>query len=100
MKKPKHEHQADDHAKVNATDFTSFPQSYRISVESGDLFWLEGHWYVTHSGLIRLARRKHCAGISVEPVAEFSDPETSQWAFKATVYKSRDVPRLCRLRRC
>jgi hypothetical protein len=85
MKKPTHEHQA----KVNATDFTSFPQSHRFSVKSGDLLWLEGHWYVTHSGLIRLARRKHCAGISVEPVAEFSDPETSQWAFKATVYKSR-----------
>jgi hypothetical protein len=62
---------------------------YRFSVESGDLLWLDGHWYVTHSGLIRLARRSHCAGIHVEPVAEFSDPATSRWAFKATAYKSR-----------
>lgn len=62
---------------------------YRLSVESGDLLWLDGHWYVTHSGLIRLARRNHCAGIHVEPVAQFSDPATSRWAFKATVYKSR-----------
>jgi hypothetical protein len=53
------------------------------------LLWLDGHWYVTHSGLIRLARRSHCAGIHVEPVAQFSDPDTSRWAFKATVYKSR-----------
>jgi hypothetical protein len=58
-------------------------------VESGDLLWLDGHWYVTHSGLIRLARRNHCAGIHVEPVAQFSDPVTSRWAFRATVYKSR-----------
>ena len=62
---------------------------YSFSVESGDLLWLDGHWYVTHSGLIRLARRSHCAGIHVEPVAEFSDPATSRWAFKATAYKSR-----------
>jgi hypothetical protein len=63
---------------------------YRFSVESGDLLWLDGHWYVTHSGLIRLARRSHCAGIHVEPVAQFSDPATSRWAFKSTVFKSRN----------
>src|ERR1019366_54644 len=62
---------------------------YRFSVENGDLLWLDGHWYVSHSGLIRLARRNHCAGIHVEPVSEFSDPSTSRWAFKATFYKSR-----------
>ena len=62
---------------------------YRFSIENGDLFWLDGHWYVSHSGLIGLARRNHCAGIHVEPVSEFSDPSTSRWAFKATVYKSR-----------
>ena len=28
---------------------------HRFSVETGDLLWLDGHWYVTHSGLIRLA---------------------------------------------
>ena len=61
----------------------------RFSIENGDLLWLDGHWYVSHSGLIRLARRSHCAGIHVEPVSEFSDPTTSKWAFKATVYKSR-----------
>jgi hypothetical protein len=66
-----------------------FPKRYRLSVESGDLLRLDGHWYVTHSGLIRLARRNHCSGIHVEPVAQFSDPAASRWAFKATVYKSR-----------
>lgn len=62
---------------------------YRFSVESGDLLRLDGHWYVTHSGLLRLARRSHCAGIHVEPASQLSDPAVSRWAFKATVYKSR-----------
>ena len=65
------------------------PKRYRFSVESGDLLLLDGRWHVTHSGLIRLARRSHCAGIHVEPVAQFSDPANARWAFKATVYKSR-----------
>jgi len=68
---------------------TPVTKRYQLSVESGDLLWLDGHWYVTHSGLIRLARKNRCAGIHVEPVAQFSDPATSRWAFKATVFKSR-----------
>jgi len=60
-----------------------------FSVESGDLLWLDGHWYVSHSGLIRLAHRSHCAGIHVEPVSQFSDPTISRWAFRATVFRSR-----------
>jgi hypothetical protein len=70
-------------------DPAGLAKRYRFSVENGDLHWLDGHWYVSHSGLIRLARRNHCAGIHVEPVSEFSDPSSSRWAFKATVYKSR-----------
>src|SRR6266702_887806 len=63
---------------------------HSLSVASGDLLYLEGKWYVTHVGLLRLARRSHCAGIRVQPVHEFCDPKASRWAFKATVYKSRD----------
>jgi len=62
---------------------------HKFSVASGDLLWLDGRWYVSHSGLLRLARRKRCAGIHVEPVPEFSDPGVSRWVFKATVYKSQ-----------
>jgi hypothetical protein len=61
---------------------------YGFSVQAGDLLCLDGNWYVTHSGLLRLARRAKCAGIHVEAVVEFSDPSASRWAFKATVYKS------------
>jgi hypothetical protein len=37
----------------------------KISIESGDVLLIEGKWYVTHSGLLRLARRKKCSGIYI-----------------------------------
>ena len=55
---------------------------------AGDLILLNGKWYVTHSGLLGLARRKRCAGIHVRPAGPFCDPSAGRWAFKATVYKS------------
>jgi len=78
-------------AKSNRPTLDAAPLAtrFRFSVENGDLLLLDGHWYVSHTGLIRLARRSHCAGIHIETVSEFSDPSTSRWAFKATVYKSR-----------
>jgi hypothetical protein len=62
---------------------------FSLSVGLGDLLFLEGKWYVTHSGLLRLARRSRCAGIHVRPVLKFCEPPSQRWAFKATVYKSR-----------
>jgi len=60
----------------------------QISVESGDLLLIEGKWYITHSGLLRLARRKKCCGIHIEMASEFCDPRSSRWTCRATVYKS------------
>jgi hypothetical protein len=62
--------------------------SYRFSVAYGDVLLLENGWYVTHTGLLRLARRRRCAGMHVEPVTGFSEPSVGRWAFKATVYRS------------
>jgi hypothetical protein len=62
----------------------------QLSVALGDLKLFDGHWYVTHSGLMRLARRSRCAGIHVRPAREFCDPDSSRWVFKATVYKALD----------
>ena len=64
-------------------------ENHSLSLVAGDLIFLEGRWYVTSGGLLRLARRNRCAGIHVEPVPEFSNATASRWAFKATVYKSR-----------
>jgi hypothetical protein len=55
----------------------------------GDLLYINGGWYVTHVGLVRLAQKKACAGIQVQPVPVFCDIVTSKWAFQATVFKSR-----------
>jgi hypothetical protein len=49
---------------------------------------LEGSWYVTHSGLLRLATRKGCIGIRVQPVPSFCVLEQSRWAFRATAFKT------------
>jgi len=66
--------------------------NFCFSIAGGDLVLLEGHWYVTHSGLLGLARRRRCAGIRVELVGRFSDPGSARWSFRATVFKSK----LCR----
>jgi len=62
---------------------------YFLSIASGDLLLLDGRWYITHSGLLGLARRNRCAGINVRPAPTFSDPSVQRWAFEATVYKSK-----------
>jgi hypothetical protein len=64
-------------------------QQHQISVTCGDVRFFDGVWYVTHSGLLRVAMRRRCYGIRVEPVAEFCDKSADRWMFKATVFKSR-----------
>ncbi len=64
-------------------------RTYRFSVSAGDLLLLENGWYVTHTGLIRLASRRRCRGIQVQPIPEFSDALSRRYTFKATVYISR-----------
>jgi len=68
--------------------FKELIQSHQISVAHGDVKYLDGGWYVTHSGLLRLAERRNCAGIHSRPVLDSSDPTTSRWVFRATVFKS------------
>jgi hypothetical protein len=62
---------------------------YTLAISTGDLLLLDGKWYVTHSGLLALARRKRCAGIHVRAAGSFCDPSARRWAFEATVYRSR-----------
>jgi hypothetical protein len=61
---------------------------FGFSVRLGEIRLLNGVWYVTNSGLIRLADRRRCRGISTRPMPEFSDPVACRWVFRATVYKS------------
>lgn len=75
--------------KVHLSTLRELSMQFGFSLTMGDVMLLEGRWYVTHTGLIRLARHNRCAGIHVRPVPEFSDPPAQRWAFEATVYKSR-----------
>ena len=64
-------------------------RDYRFSVNGGDLRIINGHWYVTHTGLLRLARRKKCTGINVAAVNSLCDSALSRFVLKATVYPSK-----------
>ena len=49
-------------------------RNFSLSLTCGDLLLLSGGWYVTHAGLIRLAKRCHCSGMQVQPVRQLSEP--------------------------
>jgi hypothetical protein len=66
----------------------TYSREFRFSIAAGDLILLDNGWYVTHTGLIRLARRRRCVGIDVRTVAELSSAIACRWAFRATVFKS------------
>jgi hypothetical protein len=68
------------------TSLRSLTSDFKLSIGRGDMICLEGHWYVTHSGLLRLAFRRRCVGMQVELVSDFCDPTCARWAFKATVF--------------
>jgi len=63
-------------------------RNFSLSLKCGDLLLLSGGWYVTHAGLIRLAKRCRCSGMQVHPVRQLSNQATGRYAFRATVYKS------------
>ena len=65
-------------------------EDLRVEIASGDLLLLNNHWYVTHTGLLRVARRKRCSGINVEAVAALCDPAAGRYVCKATVYSSKN----------
>jgi hypothetical protein len=65
----------------------SLTKNNGFALALGDLLLLEGRWYVTHTGLLRLAARSHCHGIHVQQVRNFCDPAAGRWVFKASVYK-------------
>jgi hypothetical protein len=62
---------------------------YSLSVALGDLQQIDGRWYVTHGGLLRIAQRRRCHAIRTSLQKDVSDPISSHWVFKATVYKTR-----------
>ena len=61
-----------------------------FDIGSGDLALLNNHWYVTHTGLLRMAKRKRCSGIHIEAADSLHDSAANLFVLKATVYPSKD----------
>jgi hypothetical protein len=60
----------------------------QLSVAAGHLKLIDSNWYVTHAGLLRIALRNHCSGMRTAVDKGLSDPASSRWVFRATVFKS------------
>ena len=73
-----------------ATDLlASITKDFQFSFKAGELQIINGNWYVTHTGLLRLSRRRKCSGIDVEAVDSLCDSAASRFVLKATVYPSK-----------
>ena len=75
--------------RVEAEKLRTLNDRFLLSVVDGDLQFLNGSWYVNHSGLLRVAHRKGCSSIRAYPIRQFCDPASGRFAFKATVYKNQ-----------
>ena len=64
-------------------------EEFKLSVLAGDLILLQSNWYVTHAGLLRIARRNRCSGMHVQVIRELSDVTAQRFAFEATVFTSK-----------
>jgi hypothetical protein len=62
--------------------------SLELEIRSGELLRVNGAWYVSHSGLLKLATRQRCFAIHTQPVLESCDLANSRWIFKAIAFKS------------
>ena len=67
----------------------SITREFEFSFKAGELQIINGSWYVTHTGLLRLARRKRCRGIHVEAVDSLCDSGANRFVLKATVFPSK-----------
>lgn len=74
-------------ARVGISALRDLTQSFHLSVLRGEILYIDGKWYVTHAGLIRIALRRRCRGIRTILQERQCDPLLGRWVFKAIVYK-------------
>ena len=72
-----------------ASSLKKLSTDFNFSLSNGELQFINSCWYVTHTGLIGLARRKRCSGIHVEAVDSLCDSGTNRFVLKATVFPSK-----------
>src|SRR5579859_6108124 len=63
-------------------------RALRLSLSQGEISCIDGRWYVTHAGLLRIALRARCFGIRTVLQERQTDPIVGRWVFRATVFKS------------
>ncbi len=59
-----------------------------LSVSRRELLLIDHQWFVTHSGLLRLAHRRRCCGIETSVERDLTDASVGRWVFRAVVHKS------------
>ena len=65
-------------------------EELNLSVSSGEILLINQGWYVTHTGLLKIATRSGCCAIHVRPVLQFCNSSLNQWTFRAIVYRSSE----------
>jgi len=75
-------------AQTDLRTLRDLTKSLHLSVSLGEMSCIDGRWYVTHAGLLRIALRRRCLGIRTVLHERQSDPQMGRWVFKATVFKS------------
>jgi hypothetical protein len=73
-----------------AARLETLTREFGFSIRKGDLQIVNRNWYVTHAGLVALARRKKCCGIHVDAVDSLCDSPTNRFVLKAIVYPSQN----------
>jgi hypothetical protein len=75
------------HCPDNDTAYLRYlAKEFRFRMAKADLMRIDGSIYVTHSALLRLAKRKHCYGIRVSVLLRCSNPDKHRWVVQATVF--------------
>jgi hypothetical protein len=62
--------------------------STRLSLSHGELSMISGKWYVTHSGLLKIAQDRGCVGIRTKLVSPLNGDQKSPWIFQSVVFTS------------
>ena len=78
----------DELSPLSLPELKKLSRNTGLSIASGEVLLLNGKWYVTHAGLLRIALRRQCLGIRAVLQERLCDPIAGRWVFKATVYKS------------
>ena len=78
----------------------TYSLEFHFSIVAGDLILLDNGWYITHQGLLSLARRKRCAGIHVKPAGPLCDPLLRRSGLRGNRLSIAHMQRFHWLRRC